>query len=113
MIYIFCLVLGSFCLYFYQQVQHLKNKLKSNFDMLAVIVNFVEPNRELKPYEVRSIQQYQLDMEEIKKELTRVEGIALRSLELVGTIIRNSKEHPVSSEAINQFILEEGLLKDE
>jgi DNA gyrase/topoisomerase IV subunit A len=91
-----------------------KNKLKSNFDLLKVIVEFIEPNKELKSYEARTvISQNKVSIGEIKEELIRIEAIALRALDLVGTIIRNSKEHPVSNDIIKKFIKEEGLLDNE
>lgn len=118
MIYVACAILGALNIYLWLQIRSLKAKFKSNFDLLAVIVEFIEPSKNLderlEPYEIRTvISQNKVNIGEIKKELIRIEGIALRALDLIGTIIRNSKEHPVTSDTIDKFIKEEGLLKDE
>jgi len=113
MIY-FCCILGGFSFYLWLQVQALRQKIDSCLDTLALIVDFVEPSETLKPYELRAIiSQNKLSIAEIKKELARVEEIALQAINNVGSIIRHSKQHPISPDAINKFIVEQGLLKDE
>lgn len=111
---LFIALLGCAVTYLWWQVELLKKKLKSNFGLLSVIVEFLKPTKEIAPHEIRVvISQNRVSIGEIKKELSRIENLALRALDLVGTIIRNSKEHPVSNDAIDKFIQDEGLLKDE
>jgi hypothetical protein len=116
MIY-FCCILGGFSFYLWLQLEAIKKKIASHIDTLAFIIELIEPsepNEKLKPYELRSIiSQNKLSIIEIKKELTRVEEIAMQAINNVGSIIRHSKQHPISPDAINKFIVEQGLLKDE
>lgn len=96
------------------QVRLLKTKLEANSNTLAVIVDFIKPSKELKPYELRVIvSENKVSIARLEEELDNVKKIALQAINNVGSIIRHSKEQPITRETINKFIKEQGLLSDE
>jgi hypothetical protein len=111
--YFFYLILGVFNLYLWLKNQSLQKKVESHSSHLQIIFNIIEPGEDPKPYEWRTIStNNKLKIEILEEELKNVKELALQALSNTGSIIRHSKLHPISPEAINNFIEEQGLLND-
>jgi len=109
--------MGGLNLYLLLQLQSLKKTVNSNSKLLANIKKFLEPanpDEELKPYELRVVvNQNKLSINRIEEKLKRNEELSLQAINNTASIIRHSKQHPITSDAVNKFIDEEGLLKDD
>jgi len=123
--YIIYIIIGGFNLYLWLQIRSLKKKVEFNSKFLAAIspdslnaiielIKSFESNKKIKQYEwILIANEHSLRISNLEKELKQVDERALQAINNVGSIIRHSKEFPVSSETINKFIAEQGLLTDE